>query len=139
MMMQAKPTKGSKNEAKPYNRKITRRNIQNTRNTIETFNGNLKTNSTIWQKLQNPDIRIKVWQFLLKTMHRTQKIGSFWTHISGYKECQICQTCHTLEFMKHILTFCNESAVQIIWDMAKDLSPARDTRLEASLGEDLVT
>lgn len=58
-------------------------------------------------------------------MHRTQKIGSFWTHISGYKECQICQTCHTLESMKHILTFCNESAVQIIWDMAKDLWPHR--------------
>ena len=56
-------------------------------------------------------------------MHGTQKIGSFWTHIPGYEERQICQTCGTPESMEHILTSCNESVVRIIWNMAKDLWP----------------
>ena len=71
----------------------------------------------------NPDIRIKIRQFLWKTMHGAQKIGKFWMHINGFEERQWCQTCHTTETMEHILIHCQESEVRIILDQAEELWP----------------
>jgi hypothetical protein len=43
----------------------------------------LETDETIWFSIRKQEIQTKIRQFLFKTMHRTQKIGKFWTTIAA--------------------------------------------------------
>jgi hypothetical protein len=62
----------------------------------------------------NPDIRIKIRQFLWKAMHGTnRKILDAHKWIRGT----------AVETMEHILIHCQESAVRIIWDQAQEIWP----------------
>lgn len=49
-----------------------------------------------------------------------------WEHVPRYKHRAICQTCRMIKSMKHILIRCNKSAVNIIWQAAKNLWPHDD-------------
>lgn len=114
-------------ERKPkHRRETTEENLKLTREAIEDYNGNIETDENLWKSLMNPDIRLKIRQFLWKAMHGTQKTGRFWVHINGLEERQWCQTCHTTETMAHILIYCQESAVRIIWEEAKNLWPHQE-------------
>lgn len=104
-------------------RPTTTRNIQSTRDAIHIFNGNLETDESLWKGIRNRNIRTKIQQFLYKTMHGTQKIGSFWRNINNYETRQSCNTCDEIETMEHILIHCNAAPSQIIWDLAKNLWP----------------
>ena len=122
-LTQAKAYEGIRERRPPHKRDTTKNNLKLTREAIEDYNGSAEMDGNLWKGLMNPDIRIKIRQFLWKAMHGTQKIGKFWTHINGFEERQWCQTCHTTETMEHILIHCQESAVRIIWDQAKELWP----------------
>jgi ribonuclease HI len=68
-------------------------------------------------------------------MNSTQKIGDFWKDIQRYQHWGTCQTCNTTESMEHILIHCNERAVRIIWELAKQYWPHNNIPLpEISLG-----
>jgi hypothetical protein len=100
------------------------RNIQTARNAIQAYNQTLETDETLWKGIQNHTLCTHVQQFLYKTMHGTQKIGSFWSNIPNYKMCQYCSTCHDkIESMDHILTHCDALITRIIWDLAKSTWP----------------
>ena len=123
-------------ERKPQReRETTKENIKLTKEAIQNYNGNAETDESLWKGLTNPDIRLKIKQFLWKAMHGTQKIGKFWSHINGYEERQWCQTCHTTETMEHILIHCRDSPVRIIWEQAKETWPHQEIPWpEISLG-----
>ena len=60
-------------------------------------------------------------------MHGTYMIGPFWTRINGYEDRGICATCNTTESMDHILTRCREQSTHLIWSLARNLWPHRNT------------
>ena len=112
-------------ERKPHPPRATStRNIQTARNAIHAYNETLETDETLWKGIRNRSLRTRVQQFLYKTMHGTQKIGSFWSNIPNYEMRQYCTTCHDeIESMEHILTRCDALPTRIIWDLAKSTWP----------------
>ena len=50
--------------------------LDSVRHAIETFNGMRETNETIWQSTLNTVLRTRVQQYLYKSLHQTQMIGS---------------------------------------------------------------
>jgi ribonuclease HI len=111
-------------ERKPQReRPATNLNLQRTKDAIYAFNGEKETNEAIWQGTRNPAIRIKIRQFLYKTLHNTQKIGDFWTNIPGYETRQMCQVCQTPESMAHILSQCRTDVRSQIWTLAQTTWP----------------
>ena len=91
--------------------------------TLETYNGSIKTDKTIWKGIQNPTIRIMVCQFQYKAMHKTQKAGDFWKNILSLKDHRKCPNYQTTETMNHILVHCNKYITQLTWHLAEDLWP----------------
>ena len=61
-------------------------------------------------------------------MHKTQKIGHFWTHILGYEERQFCPTCCATETMEHILITCTAPARRLIWNLVEENWPQENPR-----------
>ena len=120
---QRKAYSGIRERKKPHHRRTTDANLQLTRVALEEYNGDLETDATIWKSIQNPNIRIKVRQFLYKAMHGTQKVGNFWRNVPGLEERGICQRCQTTESMDHILIHCNERTTQLTWQLARNLWP----------------
>ena len=56
-------------------------------------------------------------------MYSTQKIGTYWDHIPGYQDHQMCQLCGRTESMEHILIKCEEWPTRIIWQLARESWP----------------
>ena len=104
-------------------RRTTTANLQHVKQAISDYNEQMETDETIWKNIQNQAFRPKVQQFLYKSMHATQKIGNFWTHIPGYEDRKDCTTCGTTESMEHILTQCTASPVRTIWNLARQHWP----------------
>ena len=95
---QALAYKGIKERHPPRNRDTTDRNLNLTRiAALLGYTGKMETNESIWHSLQNPVIRLRIHQFLYKTMQSMQKIGEFWVHIPNFEERSICLTCQTIE------------------------------------------
>ena len=122
-LTQAKAYRGILERRSAYRRDTTKNNLQRAREAIELYNGQKETDASLWLGLQCPDIRPKVRQFLLKMMHETPKVGYYWTHVNDPDNRKTCRKCATIETMEHILVRCNESAVRIIWDLAKQTWP----------------
>ena len=101
----------------------TERNLQCTRAVLKEYSGDDETEGSIWTEIRNPAIRTKVQQFLYKSMHSVQKIGSYWKNIPEYEHHHLCKSCQVPESMKHILTECNERCLETIWNMARALWP----------------
>ena len=110
----------------PYRRATTHENIQHARDTIQSHSNSLETDESIWKAIYSPAIRIRIHQFIFKAMHGRQKIGDFWSHIRGYEDRGICDTCQRTKSMEHILITCQDHAQWIIWDLAKDFWPHGD-------------
>ena len=122
-LTQAKAYKGILERKPDYKRDTTKNNLNLTREAIESYNGLREKDAAIWKGLQHQDFRIKVRQWLLKTMHATQKVGGHWTHVNNPEDRQTCRTCQTIETMEHILVHCESRAVSIIWNLAKNTWP----------------
>ena len=118
--------KGIQERKPPYTRQTTEDNLQRARDAINAYAGTMETSESLWLSLYNPSLRIRVQQFLYKSMHGTQKIGDYWRNIPGYEERQKCQTCGSTESMEHILSVCQNPAVQTIWNLAKNRWPHED-------------
>ena len=118
--------RGIQERNQPHFRATTSVNIQSAREAINAHCETMETDESIWYRIYNPAIRIKIRQFLFKSMHGTQKIGDFWTHVRGYEERATCNTCQCTESMEHILTTCQEPARGIIWNLAENLWPHED-------------
>ena len=120
---QKRAYRGICDRIKKCTRKATERNLQCTRAALKEYSGDDETEGSIWTEIHNPAIRTKVQQFLYKSMHSVQKIGSYWKNIPEYEHCHLCQSCQVPESMKHILTECNEQCLETIWNMASAFWP----------------
>jgi ribonuclease HI len=116
-ILQATAHKGINERKPPLLRRTTLTNIQLTRDALATFNNIQETDETIWNSLKNTSIRLNIRQFMYKSMHGTQKIGHYWTHINGYEERQNCPTCESTETMEHILIHCHSPTPNAIWTL----------------------
>jgi hypothetical protein len=97
------------------------RNIQLTQEAILNYISTNKTEAAIWHGIRCTVIQPRVSQFLYKTMHGTQKIGSYWDHIPGYRDRQTCPKCETTESMEHILVKCREKPTKLIWQLTREI------------------
>jgi len=97
--------------------------------------GKTETNATIWLSTQSKTMRPIIQQFLYKMIHGTHLVRKYWRNINRYEDREICMTCNETELMSHILTQCKEKNAQVIWHLAKNLWPHRNTPWpEISLG-----
>ena len=126
-LTQAIAYRGILEKMSPEPRRTTEKNLRLTREALTQLTGENETNATIWRNLRKPTIRPIVQQFLYKVMHGTYMIGPFWTRINGYEDRGICATCNTTESMDHILTRCREQSTHLIWSLARNLWPHRNT------------
>jgi hypothetical protein len=122
-LTQATAYRGIKERKPDKPRNLTQRNIQLTIEAIRDYTGSSETEATIWRGLRRSAIRPRISQFLYKTMHSTQKIGTYWDHIPGYQDRQTCQSCGRTESMEHILIKCEERPTRIIWQLARESWP----------------
>ena len=104
-------------------RPTTERNIQTARDATFEYNGESETDETLWRGTRNRNLRMRVQQFLYKSMHGTQKIGNFWRNINDHKARQQCASCDTTETMEHILIHCTAQPTNQIWNLAKNIWP----------------
>jgi hypothetical protein len=103
-------------------RQATERNLQRAKEAIAEYSGEWETSETIWKELKNTAIRLKIRQYLYKTLHETQKIGPYWRNINGYEDREDCHTCGATETMEHILRGCTNNATETIWDVTHGLA-----------------
>ena len=123
-MTQATAYQGIQETKKPQEpRHTTTRNLQTTRDAIHAYCGNLETDESLWKGTRNPNIRTRIQQFLYKTLHGTQKIGSFWSNITEYENRQNCTICNVTESMEHILIHCAAIPTRTIWNLARNTWP----------------
>ena len=122
-LTQAIAYQGIYEKAPRKERHTTNLNLEKVWSGIADQTGSLETNETIWNLIRKTPIRLKIKQFLHKTLHGTQKIGRYWFNIQDYEERGICQTCRDDETMEHILTTCNHSTNATIWRNARDMWP----------------
>jgi ribonuclease HI len=104
-------------------RRTTTRNLQMTREAVARYTNALETDQTIWKGIRRKAVRTRVRQFLYKSMHGTQKIGTFWKNINNHEHRQDCGTCGTTESMAHILVHCDAPSTRLIWSLAKHYWP----------------
>ena len=97
--------------------------LQQIQDTILDFNGQCKTNMTIWKSFRKPILRTWVQQFLYKATHQALIVGNIWNHILNFEHRETCLICNTMESMKHILTQCDANANWTIWHLAKETWP----------------
>ena len=125
-LSQAMAYRGIQERKPPYTRPSTEENLQRTRDAISAYSGKIETDESLWLSIRNPNLRIKIRQYLYKSMHKTQKIRAYWKNIPGYEDRQQCQTCNTTESMEHILIGCQEPATRAIWELARNRWPHED-------------
>jgi ribonuclease HI len=124
-LTQATAYRGIKECKPPKTRGLTDRNLQLTAEAILSYTGCKETEAAIWLGMRRTAIRPRISQFLYKTMHSTQKIGTYWDRIPGYQDCQTCCFCRRTESMEHILVKCRERPTRIIWQLVKEIWPTQ--------------
>jgi ribonuclease HI len=123
---QATAYKGINNAKRKHSRQTTTRNLERIREDISNHLGHLEKDEAIWKSTHKRSINPKVGQFLFNAIHGTQKIGSYWSHISNMEERAMCTTCDVIESMEHILTECQHPTRQQIWNHAREMWPHND-------------
>ncbi|KIK39710.1 hypothetical protein CY34DRAFT_25139 [Suillus luteus UH-Slu-Lm8-n1] len=97
-----------------------------TRYVMESLSSSLETNDTIWRGYRHKDISKKVQMFLYKMLNNAYCIGDFWSQIPTYEHRAMCQLCRgENDSMEHILTHCTDPVKKTIWDLAKNIWPAK--------------
>ncbi|KIM81883.1 hypothetical protein PILCRDRAFT_71572 [Piloderma croceum F 1598] len=76
---------------------------------------------TIWNSSKNKDFSKSFRTFLWRTIHRTQKIGTYWLNITNFEQRGICHRCDVIEDIEHIIFSCDIPGQAIIWSATKDL------------------
>jgi hypothetical protein len=97
-----------------------------TRYVIQNLTGNLEEDATIWKGCRNTDLPHKIQQFLYKALHGAYCIGEYWSNIPTLEHRVMCSHCKTeTETFEHIMTECPNIAHTTIWNLAKNLWPAK--------------
>jgi hypothetical protein len=100
--------------------------LEMTRFALEPISKTLETDEAIWRGCRNKDITKNIQMFIYKTLNNAYRIGDFWLPIPAYVHRAKCHECNDeIENMEHILVHCNDPARKIIWDLAKNLWPAK--------------
>ncbi|TFK57854.1 hypothetical protein BDN72DRAFT_782799, partial [Pluteus cervinus] len=119
-------------------RKIRRPTLQNLdiiRHNVKERTGTMPTDAEIWRSIGDKAISRNIRAFLWKAVHNAYKCGAFWQRITNYERRGDCRQCNTLESIEHILTECEYSGQEIIWELVeKALEKKRITWHGKSLG-----
>ena len=87
---------------------------------LRTFQ-KIPPDGTIWNSSKNKDFSKSFRTFLWKTIHKTQKIGTYWLNITNFEHRGICHRCDAIEDIEHIVFGCDIPGQAIIWSATKDL------------------
>ncbi len=77
--------------------------------------------SGVWGALRKDPVSRPIRDFLWKTIHGAQKVGTYWTHIPGFEERAVCAECGVTEDMEHILISCCASGPNLVWRITRKL------------------
>lgn len=87
-------------------------------------NGTLPSAKQIWLSTRNPSIPTNDQELLWKLLHDAYKVGDYWARMTNpdmyeRRRCHLCGD--DLESMEHVLTECEESGQEEVWQLAKEL------------------
>ena len=103
------------------NRAATRRTIEKVKAATEEFFGETPTEEAMWRSMRHRDITKKIRNFLWKHAHGVYRLGRFWSHIPGCEDRGVCPLCGKQETIEHLLTECDATERQTIWDQTNAL------------------
>ncbi|KAJ3738305.1 hypothetical protein EV360DRAFT_58207 [Lentinula raphanica] len=106
---------------KATHRVRTTENLMLAKQAILDKGGKAATDPRIWLSMRNKDFSRPFRYFLWMTMHDAYKVGEYWTRINWEVERGMCQTCNTMESMEHILTKCQCSGQNEVWELCGEL------------------
>ncbi|KAJ7128146.1 hypothetical protein C8R43DRAFT_1090214 [Mycena crocata] len=84
-------------------------------------NGEMASAKTIWMSTRHKDVSRSIRFFLWMLIHDGYKVGKHWDHIPGHEDKGPCNACGDSETMEHILTRCNASGQEQVWELASEL------------------
>ncbi|KAG2050448.1 ribonuclease H-like protein [Suillus hirtellus] len=126
LITQAKAYKGIRTKIKPKPRRQTTNNLDITRYALQTLTGHLEEDAAIWMGCRNTDLPCKIQQFLYKAIHGAYRIGEYWSNIPTYEHRAKCSHCLAeIETLEHIMLDCPNNACATIWNLTRDLWPAK--------------
>ena len=125
---QALAYRGIRERGNTDTRPSTMRNLDTIREAVREYSGNYETDATIWKSIRKRTIRLRVQQYLFKTIHNTPMIGGRWANVPGYESRGECTTCGTIEDMEHIILNCREISVKTVWDQTKKFWPHEEVQ-----------
>ncbi|KAJ6485452.1 hypothetical protein C8R47DRAFT_980195 [Mycena vitilis] len=102
-------------------RYATSRNIVYAQDAAMDSKGDTPSARQIWKGTRNKDISRSIRFFLWMLIHDGYKVGRYWTKISGFESWGICEKCEVEESMTHILTECEMTGQQHVWDLVSGL------------------
>ena len=85
-LTQAIAYKGIREQTQMKQRKTMHLNLEKVREDVASQTGTRETNEAIWGLIQKSPIHLKIRQFFYKSLHSTQKIGTYWYHIPALEE-----------------------------------------------------
>ncbi|EIN10798.1 hypothetical protein PUNSTDRAFT_30468, partial [Punctularia strigosozonata HHB-11173 SS5] len=100
------------------------RNVNLVRDAIESHFDRSPSTGRIWKSIQNKDLARETRYFLWMAMHDAYMLGDKWLRPScpaELRERSVCAHCDKIETMDHILTECQASGQEEIWDLTKNL------------------
>jgi ribonuclease HI len=119
--------RGIMGHRKRVQRGCTTHNLDRACHAVEEITDHLENDDTIWRNCQRKDLRKKIQQFLVKSIHGAFKIGAYWRMIPGYEDrttCRLCQEGAT-ETMEHILLWCGGSHQHGLWQWLREVWPGK--------------
>ena len=122
-LTQAKAYRGILEQRETDTRRSTGKNVQKIRESLRNLMGEIETDLSVWKNMKKPTIKLITQQFLYRATHETYKVGSYWSHIRGSEEREICRTCNETESMEHALTKCEHPTTKRIWELTKEIWP----------------
>ncbi|KAI0685567.1 hypothetical protein C8T65DRAFT_559338, partial [Cerioporus squamosus] len=108
-----------------FYRETTVRNLRLAKNATGDMEGGGLNDAALWCCIWKLDSDRPVRVFWWKLMHGAHRVGSYWTHITGYTERALCGFCGALESMEHILWTCGSPWRLALWAEVTELLAKR--------------
>ncbi|EJD49838.1 hypothetical protein AURDEDRAFT_59171 [Auricularia subglabra TFB-10046 SS5] len=116
-------------------RRVTEKNLDAIRDSIQAISEYQPTTKQIWSSLQSPDLSRNVRVFLWKAIHGAHKVGEYFKDMpQPWRSRGDCPTCGTTESLGHILFSCPDTGQERVWRMVHAFLTRKKSDMEIDMG-----
>ncbi|KAJ7216018.1 hypothetical protein GGX14DRAFT_607155 [Mycena pura] len=102
-------------------RKSTNINLDRIRCSVAEYCDFLPMDEMIWKSIRAATVQRLTRNFLWKYIHKTFRIGDYWTNINTMEVRALCPVCTVTDSMEHIALDCYAPGQKQIWSLARQL------------------